>query len=242
MKLKLLIITSLLFFATRVFTQVIEPVISINETPTTYSMHICADGDFYYTVNGGVAKDGKISKFKLNGEFVGSYPINQDMRSIMYCKKDKGLYINIKGKDIYKIVDIGAGTVQLLHSGMYENEQTTLAIDPQGKYFYGMDNGDLSVYSFKNAKLVKKLSGLKCGSKGMKGSTAVAVDNKYIYTWDADIKTVFVYGKDGAFKKSFVLKSGNIGHSLSVANGFIFVAKSEMGKPATWYGYKLPVK
>ena len=105
-----------------------------------------------------------------------------------------------------------------------------------------MDNGNLSVYSVKTGELVKKLSGLKCGSKGMKGSTAVAIDNKYIYTWDADIKTIYVYDKDGAFKRSFVLKAGNLGHSLSVAYGLIFVAKSEMGKPATWYGYKLPIK
>ncbi|MCX6223466.1 MAG: hypothetical protein NTV01_01705 [Bacteroidia bacterium] len=242
MKLKLFILTTLLFIGTRIFAQVIDPVISINENPTSYSMHICSDGDFYYTVNGGVAKDGKISKFKLNGEFVKSYPINQDMRSIMYCKKDKGLYINIKGKEIYKIIDIANGTIQLLHSGIYENEQTSLAIDPKGKYFYGMDNGNLSIYNFKSGKPDKKLSGLKCGSKGMKGSTTVAVDDKYIYTWDADNKTVYAYSKEGAFKKSFVLKSGSIGHSLSAANGLIFVAKSEMGKPATWYGYKLPFK
>lgn len=242
MKLKLLILAALFLFGFRTFAQVIEPVISFNENPVTYSMHICSDGDFYYTVNGGVVKDGKISKFKLNGEFVASFPINQDMRSIMYCKKDKSLYINIKGKDIYRIVDIANGTVQLLRSGMYENDQTTLALDPNGKYFYSLDNGDLSIYYFKTGKLAKKLSGLKCGSKGDKGSTTVAADKNYLYTWDPVIKTVYIYTKGGAFKSSFVLKSGNLGHSLSVANGLIFVAKSDIGKPATWYGYKLPVK
>lgn len=241
MKLKVLLLISIFITGTGTYGQVIDPIVSINDNPITYSMHICTDGNFYYTVNGGVAKDGKISKFKLNGEFIASFPINQDMRSIMYCKKDKSLYINIKGKDIFKIIDIANGTVQLVHSGMYENEQTTLAIDPQGKYFYGLDNGDLSIYNVKTGKLLKKLSGLKCGSKGMKGSTTVAVDNKYFYTWDADTRTVYAYKKDGTFKKSFVLKSGNLGHSLSVAYGLIFVAKSEMGKPATWYGYQLPV-
>jgi len=244
MKLKLLLLTSLLFTATRIFAQAIDPIISINENPITYSMHICSDGKFYYTVNGGGVtekKDGKISKFRLNGEFIESYPINQEMRSIMYCKKDKSLYINIKGKDIYKIVDIANGTVQLLRSGMYENEQTTLALDPKGKLFYAMDNGDVSIYNFKTGKLVKKLSGLKCGLK-REGNTTVAADKNYLYTWNSDIKTVYIYSKDGTFKKSFVLKSGNLGYSLSAANGLIFVAKSELGKPATWYGYKLPVK
>lgn len=226
----------------KVFAQVVEPILSFNDNPVTYSMHICSDGTYYYTINGGVAKDGKISKFKLNGEFVASYPISMDLRSIMYNKKDKSLYLNIKGKDIYKIIDIENGTVQLLHSGIYENEQASLALDPAGKYFYELNAGDLSIYQFKTGKLYKKLSGLKCGTKGMKGSTTIAVDSKHLYTWDADTRTVYMYGKDGAFRKSFVLKNGNLGHSLSAAYGLIFVAKSEMGKPSTWYGYKLENK
>jgi DNA-binding beta-propeller fold protein YncE len=240
MKLRLLILSLMVFVVAGLFGQVLEPLVTFTDNPTTYSMHLCTDGGHYYTVNGGVAKDGKISKFKLNGEFVESYPINQDMRSIMFSKKDKSLYINIKGKEIYKIIDISNGTVQLLLSGIYENEQTTLAIDPKGKFFYALNNGDLSVYQVKTGKLVKKISGLKCGSKGMKGSTTVAVDNKFLYTWDADTRTVFVYTKNGVFKSSFILKSGNIGHSLSTAYGLVFVAKSEMGKTSTWYGYKLP--
>jgi hypothetical protein len=242
MKLRLLILSLMVFASSRVFCQDLEPLVTFNDNPITYSMHLCTDGEFYYTINGGVAKDGKISKFKLNGEFIESYPINMDMRSIMYNKRDKSLYINIKGKEIYKILDISNGTVQLLLSGIYENEQATLALDPKGRNFYALDNGNLSIYQVKTGKLVKKISGLKCGSKGMKGSTTVAIDNKYIYTWDSDTRTVFVYTKGGVFKSSHILKSGNIGHSLSAAYGLIFVAKSEMGKPSTWYGYKLPIK
>jgi len=242
MKLKVLACALTLFTCQGAFPQVIEPLITIADNPVTYSMHLCTDGTHYYTINGGVAKDGKISKFKVNGEFVQSYPIKQDMRSIMYSRKDRCLYINIKGKDIYKIVDLASGTIQLLHSGVYQNEQATLAIDPKGNYFYEMENGTLSIYAVKTGKLSKKISGLKCGEKGMKGSTTVAVDGKYIYTWDSETRTVFVYNKKGVFVQSFVLKSGNIGHSLSAAYGMIFVAKSEMGKPSTWYGYQLPVK
>jgi len=242
MKIKLLMLAFLLAVSSSLRAQVYEPVITINDNPVTYSMHLCTDGKFYYTVNGGVVKDGKISKFKMNGEFVESYPIGQDMRSIMYSKKDKSLYINVKGKELYKLIDIAHGTVQLVHSGIFENEQTTLAMDPKGKYLYALDNGDLSILSFKSGKLIKKLSGLKCGTKGMKGSTTVAVDKKYLYTWDSDLKTVYAYTREGVFKKSFILKSGNVGHSLSFAQGLIFVANSDMGKPSAWYGYKLPIK
>jgi DNA-binding beta-propeller fold protein YncE len=242
MKLRVLIFALIHLAGYGAYAQVLEPVITLADNPVTYSMHLCTDGSYYYTINGGVAKDGKISKFRVNGEFLESYPINQDMRSIMYSRKDKCLYINCKGTDVYKIADLASGTIQLLHSGMYENEQSTLALDPAGKNFYEMVNGSLTVYNAKTGKMVKKLSGFKCGAKGMKGSTTVAVDNKHIYTWDSDTKTVFVYDMKGVFVQSFVLKSGNIGHSLSAAYGMIFVAKSEMGKPSTWFGYQLPVK
>jgi DNA-binding beta-propeller fold protein YncE len=242
MKLKIFILTCLLSSTGFLFSQTLEPVITIHDNPISYSMHICTDGTFYYTVNGGIEKDGQISKFKLNGEFVASYPIAQDMRSIMYNKRDKSLYINTKNKEIYKLVDMEHGIIQLLYSGIYDNDQSTLAIDPNGKWLYAMSNGDLSVISFKTGKPVRQISGLKCGNKGMKGSTTVAVDKKYLYTWDTDTRTVYAYTKDGIFKKSFVLKDGNIGHSLSAAYGMIFTAKSEMGKPANWFGYQLSFK
>lgn len=242
MKIKLLMLAAFLFPATVIFAQIYDPIITIPDNPVTYSMHLCTDGKFYYLINGGVAKDGKISIVKVDGEFVKSYPLAQDMRSIMYSKKDKSLYINIKGKDIYKLVDIANGTIQLVHSGIYENDQTTLAMDPNGKYFYALDNGILTISSVKTGEKVKQLSGLKCGSRGMQGSTTVAVDKKYLYTWDAANKTVYAYTKKGVFKKSFILKYGNLGHSLSAAYGLIFVSESDLGKPSTWYGYKLPVK
>jgi hypothetical protein len=89
---------------------------------------------------------------------------------------------------------------------------------------------------------VTKFSGIKCGNKGMKGSTTVAVDKKYFYTWDTENRTVYMYSRKGVFVRSFQIKSGTIGHSLSIANGMLFVAKSDMGRPAVWYGYKIPSK
>jgi DNA-binding beta-propeller fold protein YncE len=222
------------------FSQPIEPVITMNDNPVTYAMHLCSDGKHYYAVNGGVAKDGRISQFSLEGTFITYNPLKLDMRSIMYNARDKSFYINTKEKEIYKVIDMVNGTVQLVHSGIYENEQATLALDPKGKYFYALDNGSLSVINAKTGKLEKKFSGLNCGNKGMKGSTTVAVDKKHVYTWDADTRTVYVYNLNGVFAGSFQLQHGTVGHSLSIANGLIFVARSEMGKPAIWYGYQIP--
>lgn len=241
MKISKLFLLVALFSVSRVYSQALDPVITFNEDPVSYIMHICSDGKYYYTINGGVPESGKISVYNLKGEFIANYPIKLDMRSIMYNKKDKSLYINTKNREIYKVLDIASGTIQLLYSGIYDNEQSSLAIDPKGKYMYALDNGSLTILDIKKGAAVKKLSGFKCGNKGMKGSTTVAVDKNYIYTWDADIRTLYVYNLEGVFKTSFVLKNGNMGHTLSYANGMIMVANSEKGKTGTWFGYKLPL-
>jgi hypothetical protein len=242
MKKKLLILISGLVYGAGTFAQVMEPFVTLNDNPGTYAMHICFDGTSYFTVNGGVAKDGKINQFNTQGEFVKSHPVKLDMRSIMYNSRNKTLYVNTKDKEIHKVVDLVNGTVELVHSGIYENEQSSLAMDPGGKNYYALDNGTLSIINAKNGKLVKQYSGIKCGDKGMKGSTTVAVDRKHFYTWDTGTRTVYMYSLKGVFVSSFQLKSGTIGHSLSIANGMLFVAKSDMGRPAVWYGYKIPSK
>ncbi len=239
MKIRLLITFFVLFLIGQIRSQALSPVIVFNESPVTYNMHICSDDSYYYTANGGVAEDGKITVYNLQGIPVATYPIKLDMRSIMYNRKDKSLYVNTIEKVIYKIIDIEVGTYEVLYSGLYNNIQASLAIGYKGKYIYAFENGTLSVYKFSDGSLVKTLSGLKCGEREIKGSVAVAVDKHHIYTWDSDKKTVYAYDLDGRFIRSFILSQGDFGYSLSYANGLIFVAHSESGKTGTWYGYDL---
>lgn len=240
-QMKKILFFALVLLGSAVSGQVLNPVISFSEDPDSYCMHICSDGQYYYTINGGVAEQGKVFKYNLDGTFIAKYPLRMDMRSIMYSRKDKSLYISNKNKEIYKVIDIASGTVQLVHANIFENEQSSLAMDPNGRYIYALDNGSLAMIDLKKGTVVKKMSGFKCGNKGMKGSTTVAVDSKYLYTWDADLRAVYVYDKKGIYRTSFTLRSGNMGHTLSVANGIIFVASSEKGKLGNWYGYKLKV-
>jgi DNA-binding beta-propeller fold protein YncE len=219
--------------------QVFKPVISFLENPISYSMHICSDGFYYYTVNGGGvgAKVGKIFVYTMEGKFIDSYPLELDMRSIIYNKKDKNLYVNTKDKKIFKILDIDDGTYELIYADLYENEQASLALDPKGKYLYVFDNGTLSKYKFSKGELIQTILGLKCGSDTRNGSCVVAVDGKYIYTWDAAKHTVYAYDKEGQFINSFVLSDGDFGCSLSFANGLIFVSQSKAKRVGKWYGY-----
>jgi DNA-binding beta-propeller fold protein YncE len=234
--------------------QVIRPVFTLNDKPgSSHNAHITSDGKFFYTCNGGTGKDGtpngKISKYTLNGDLVKTYSFSKfDMRSIMYNSKDKHLYISTYDLKIYKIVDLESGTTELRFEKLYKNPQSAIAMDPDGKTIYAMDGGTLTMYKFKDGSVIKTLSGLSFGADdktkpiiGRYGSTAVAVDKKYIYTWDAwgSPKKIYAYDKDGNFKKSFQISSGNWGFTLSYANGYVFVAIDGQYKIGLWNGYKL---
>jgi DNA-binding beta-propeller fold protein YncE len=226
----------------------------MNDEPgVSHNAHIASDGKFYYTCNGGTDKEGnphgKISKYTLSGEFVKSFPFTKfDMRSIMYNSKDKHFYISTFDLKIYKIIDLENGTTELRFENLYKNGQSALALDPDGKTLYAMDRGTLTMYKFKDGSIIKTLSGLSFGADdktkpvvGRYGSTAVAVDKNYIYTWDShsSSKKIYAYDKNGKFIKSFQISSGNLGYTLSYANGHVFVAMDGQYKVGLWYGYKL---
>ena len=241
--------------------QEIRPVFFIKDitgSGSTHNAHLTFDpsAKCYYTCIGG-AKDGtpngKINKYSLLGELVKSYPFKTyDMRSIMYNSKDKHLYIATNDSKIYKIIDLENGTAQLVFEKIYKNPQSAIALDPDGKTLYVLDCGTLTIYKFKDGSVIKTLSGLSCGADdkektdvpvGRYGSTAVAVDKQYIYTWDShsNVKKIYAYEKKGEYKlkQTFKITSGNYGFSLSSANGYIFVAVDGAGKIGLWNGYKL---
>jgi len=237
--------------------QVIRPVFSVNDEPgVTHNAHITWDGKFYYTCNGGTDKDGsptgKINQYTLAGVFVKSYPFKKfDMSSIMYNSKDKHLYIATQDLKIYKIVDLENGTTETHLENVYRNGRCNIALDPNGKIMYVMDGGTLSQYKFLDGSLITSFSGLAHGADdstskipGRYGSTAVAVDKNYIYTWDAhsSSKKIYAYDKKGTFVKEFRISSGNWGYSLSFANGYVFVAMDGQFKVGMWYGYRLPLR
>ncbi|MCD4736662.1 MAG: hypothetical protein K8R53_11505 [Bacteroidales bacterium] len=219
--------------------QTIDPVISFKEDPLTHNMHICSDGKYYFTVNGGKPEKGQICKFDLDGKQLSTYPVELDMRTIMYHKKDKSLYVSTYGQSIYRIVDLEAGTYQEAHSELFDNEQGTPALSPNGKMLYAMDNGTLKVYDFKTGKLLDTFYGIKTGSDFSSGGAAVAVSKKNIYTWDAEEQIFYIYTIKGDYVKKVKLSKGDYGFSLSYAKGKVFVSEDGDYSTGTWYGYKI---
>jgi len=240
---KLSVISALLivvcFLSFRVNGQVLKPKITFEEDPLTHNVHIVSDGKYYYTVNGGRAEKGRINKFSFTGELLDSYDLMLDMRSIMYNSKEKKFYVCTFERHIYRITDLQQGSYEKVRSELYENGQANLALSPNGKNLYYFNEGDLQIFGFSNGKLLKEMKGFDCGKEFTTGSGSVAVDGKYIYTWNADYKMIFVYDMKGIKIKSVEIEKGSYGFSLSCANGLVFVADDGDYATGTWYGYDL---
>lgn len=231
-------------FLLTVFFQLVQgqadPDIFFFENPETHNMHICSDGKFFYTVNGGKAAEGRIGKYDLKGKEVAVYPVELDMRSIMYNPSDKSLYVNTYDKAIFRITDLEQGVYSRLPVDFLEQEQSTPAISANGKLIYEMNLGTLKVFNIKTGKVENTFYGMKCGEDVVSGAAAVAVDKKNIYTWNALEQEVYIYSNKGVFQNSFRVKQGDYGFSLSYANGYIFVSKDGDYGTGTWFGYKVP--
>lgn len=241
MKIKSITITCVIMIFTLVsYSQVLRPLAIFEDDPISYSVGICSDGYYYYTVNGGNPEvAGKISVFTLQGDFVESYETELDMRSIMYNKKDKSFYVSTASNQICKIIDIDNGVYEVVGEGVLPYEQCSPAIGPKGKLFYVFLEGKLTVYKFGKFEEDHNMLGLKCGKTIVSGSGAIAVDKDYIYTWNGVEKTIYAYDHKGEFIKSFVVNNGIMGASLSFANGMIFVSDSDLpGGDGNWFGYR----
>jgi DNA-binding beta-propeller fold protein YncE len=219
--------------------QTLNPKIEFDDDPRTHNVHLASDGQYFYTVNGGKAYQGQISKFTLEGKYLTSYDVNLDMRSLMYNAQDKSFYVCTFEKEIYRITDLEKGTFKNVLSELYDNEQANLALSPDGKYLYYFSDGTVKIFKFPSGKLYKTISGFDKGKEFTSGNSAVAVDGKHIYTWNAEYKLIFVYDMKGKKIKSVQISKGDYGFSLSYANGLIFVATDGNYDVGHWYGYDI---
>jgi hypothetical protein len=236
------ILIGLIFLCSGANAQIIKPKFSFKDSPGTHNMHIVSDGQYYYTCNGGRSNMGQISKFTFKGKLIATYKMELDMRSLMYNPGDKNFYVNTYERDIYRITDMENGKFEKINSHLYEDEQATLALSNNGKTLYYFSEGTLKIYDFPDCNLTRTISGLDCGSIWYNGSSSVAVDDSYIYTWNVENHSIMVYDMNGGKIKTVYINQGDYGLSLSCANGLVFVAKDGNYKVGHWYGYNLWAK
>jgi hypothetical protein len=219
--------------------QVLLPSVVFKENPLSHNMHITSDGKFLYTCNGGRAELGQVNKLKRDGTLVAGFPLKLDMRSIMYNASDKKLYVYTYSRKLYKIDDLAQGTYTEVLSFPERSDQSAPALSSNGKLICFMEFGDVFFYNLKSGKPEATLHGLKCADNAADGGTAIAMDKKHLYSWDARVQLVYVYDLKGNAEKSVKLNQGFYGFSLSWANSLLWVSADGNYETGTWYGYEV---
>ncbi len=222
--------------------QEIQPELSFIEFPKTHNAHITSDGKYLYTCNAGNSIKGKISKFDTKGNLIKNYGIQIDMRSIMYCKKDKYLYVSGYDQNIYKITDLENGIYQKINTDLIIDPQAAIALDTKGKSLYHFKDGILEIYTFPEGDLISQYEGLPCGDGFLTGNSVIAVSKKHFFTWNSDKQAIYAFNNRGEQVKTIKITKGSYGISLSYANGLLFVSDDGDYQDGTWYAYDVGLK
>lgn len=149
------------------------------------------------------------------------------------------IYASGYGGDIIKVTDLSSGSFEIVFAGIMQNSQASFAISDDGTKFFDFYEGTLKVRDFSTGNILYEVTGLSYGEGNYGGYAAVAVDPDYIYTWDATIKTVYVYDHAGQFIQNLLLDFGDNGHSLAFFDGYLFVSVDGDYNIGTWYGYNI---
>ena len=219
--------------------QELQPKKIFEEQTKTHNAHICFDGKYYYTAHGGIADEGVVNKIDKKGHIIESFALGLDMRSLLYDNSKKCFYVCTFNRNIYQINNLKKGNLILLHEQLYEDENTSLGISRNGKYFYCNSSGFVFVYEVQSGELVSSISNIQCGREANTGAVSIAVGNKCFYTLDSEQKTIFKYNLQGSEMGRYKYTDGDFSYSLSFANNYVFIAKDGNYNTGCWYGYKL---
>jgi DNA-binding beta-propeller fold protein YncE len=217
----------------------VEPVMRFDDWTYFHNVGIAWDGRQYYTLNGGNANHGRISVFDRQGKLKSSTSIDVDGRSIMYCRRDRKLYIKGYSTDL-QVYNPKARLVTTRKRDVFHSSQSSVALDPDGRRIYELAGGTLYVRSFPGFDLIAEIEDIS--DEALPYNSTIAASGSFLYTWDDD-GTVSVWDKQGAPVGEFELPSGRHGMSLTWANGLLWCAVDADGKDdganGFWYGYSL---
>jgi sugar lactone lactonase YvrE len=205
-----------------------------------HNASITFDGRHYYTINGGNEGWCMINEYDINGNYIETYDVELDGRAIFYQPKDGNLYVKVYGTDLY-VVDLDDETAEIKYSGIFNEDNSSPAISPDGKYMYELVEGRIRVISFNTGKKVKGLSiDDYYDEHGYYAS--MAASDYYLFVWTDDDE-IAVYDHNGIYITEVDMPREGYGFSLSFCNGLLWFAKdadgSTDGANGYWYGYRL---
>ncbi|MEO0191718.1 MAG: hypothetical protein ABIM46_02920 [candidate division WOR-3 bacterium] len=204
-----------------------------------HNVGITFDGKYYYTINGGKEGYGKVNRYDAEGNLVSSSDVQVDGRAIFYNPYDGKIYIKSYMRDLL-VYNTKTGDVSVVAEGIFNDNQSSPALDPSGKRIYELVDGTLYVMNFPSMEVIETIEGIPCGE--FPYSCTIAASKDYLFTWDEE-GTVYVLDKKGNELTTIKLKDTFHGMSLSWANGMIWGAEdadaSSYGGVGTWFGYTL---
>jgi hypothetical protein len=188
----------------------------------------------YYTMNGGNAFHSKLNEYDSKGVFVKSYDVGLDGRSIFYNPKDKSLYVKVYGTDLYKI-DLKKEDATLKLSYIFETDNSSPAISPDGKFIYEFAWGKVRVLDSETGKEVRNFWVDAYHNEHGYG-VAIAAMKDYLFIW-GETDVVFVYDLEGKFVAELNMPREGYGFSLSYCNGMLWFSEDGNGSTVGGYGY-----
>ncbi len=204
-----------------------------------HNMGIASDGQYYYTVCGGQSANGRLAKYDLQGNPVGTTPCPLDFRSIVYNNADGLFYVSVYTGDVYRITDVSTGTYVMMYDNLLQNSQASMGISWDGQYIYDNHNGTVRVINLSTGTIVNTMTGFSCGSGSSSGGDVVVADPDYLYTVNTSAMTIYVYDHSGTPVTSYPYSQGNYGFSMSFIIGDIWMARDGNYGTGTWYAHNV---
>jgi DNA-binding beta-propeller fold protein YncE len=205
-----------------------------------HNVSITFDGDHYFTLNGGNENYCVINEYDENLDFIETYDVGLDGRAIFYNPKDKNLYVKIYGTDLWTI-DFDNGTAGVRFSDIFEEDNSSPAFSPDGKYIYELINGYVRVIDFKTGEELEHFI-LEHYYDEHGYGLSIAASKHYLFVWEYEDR-VLVYDLDGEYVTKIKLPRAGYGFSLSYCNDMLWIAEdadaSTDGGDGYWYGFEL---
>jgi len=216
------------------------PALKIKDYVFFHNVSITYNGSHYFTINGGNTDYCRLNEYDEAGNFIETYDIELDGRAILYNGNEEELYVKNYGTDLYWF-DSEMEDVDIELAGIFENENSSPAISPDGQFIYELVDDEVRVLEFDSGDEIKTFQLSDYYDEHLYNS-AIAASDKYLFVWGAK-NEVLVYSLEGKYINKIELPWVGYGLSLSYCNGMLWIAEdadaSTEGGNGYWYGFKI---
>jgi hypothetical protein len=205
-----------------------------------HNVGITNDGRHFYTINGGNDAYCTLNEYDKKGDFIDYYDVELDGRAIFYNPIDDELYIKNYGLDLY-LVDLWNEMAHVELADIFEEENSSPAMSPDGKFIYEYFDGKVRVIDFETGNEIDKFKLSKWYDEHGY-NYAIAASSHHLFVWSDEFE-IAVYDLDGTYVTELELPRTGFGFSLSWCKDMLWIARdadaSSDGGDGYWYAYKL---